>query len=476
MSDPETPVIGAPTPPPAAVVVGVSGRFEPAVRSARRGQLLGSAALLVAIVGASGHYESGYNAGAAYVFRILGSPDCDLDGINDACEPDCNENGSPDGCDIVDETSDDCNTNGIPDDCEPDCNGNSIADSCDIRDGTSDDCDADGIPDLCGPAQDDCNTNDIADGCDIASGTSPDCTGNGIPDECEPPLPDCNGNAVADGCDVAGGTSLDCNSNATPDECDIAEGTGLDCNRNNVPDSCDIADDTSEDCNDNQAPDECEPCAGIRDIPCGPGEFCRFCVGECGAVNSIGACKAFPGPFCPPIYDPVCGCDGVTYDNECEADRTGVSLDHYGVCGDPPVVCCLPTGVCTASWASTCRTLEGTQVPACLGDANADHIDEACDCDASMTPDGCDVAAGLLKDLDQDGIPDECGACCGPGQCVQVIETECAGKYRGDGTKCEQEVCGGIPTVSEWGLIVLAVLLVAAGTVVLPKRRSPSTA
>lgn len=52
MSDANTPTIGAPTPPPAAVVVAVGERFAAAVRSARRRQLLGSAGLLVAIVGA----------------------------------------------------------------------------------------------------------------------------------------------------------------------------------------------------------------------------------------------------------------------------------------------------------------------------------------------------------------------------------------------------------------------------------------
>ncbi len=49
MSETDTYTIGSPTPPPAAVVVAVGGRFASAVRSARRRQLLGSAALLVAM-------------------------------------------------------------------------------------------------------------------------------------------------------------------------------------------------------------------------------------------------------------------------------------------------------------------------------------------------------------------------------------------------------------------------------------------
>jgi len=145
------------------------------------------------LVGARfGDNAGGVNSGSAYVFA--------------ARSPDCNANGVLDACDITNGTS-------------ADCNGNNVPDECDLADGTSLDCNANGMPDEC----------------DIVSGASADCNANGIPDECEV---DCNANGVPDDCDIRDGTSQDCNANAVPDSCDIAGGFSQDCNVNGVPDEC----------------------------------------------------------------------------------------------------------------------------------------------------------------------------------------------------------------------------------------------
>lgn len=51
--------------------------------------------------------------------------------------------------------------------------------------------------------------------------------------------------------------------------------------------------------------------------------FCEYPIGDCS--HSKGTCVALP-EVCAMIYSPVCGCDGVTYGNACEAKGHGVSL------------------------------------------------------------------------------------------------------------------------------------------------------
>ncbi len=76
-------------------------------------------------------------------------------------------------------------------------------------------------------------------------------------------------------------------------------------------------------------------CGGLHLVPpvtpqCGADTFCRLDLGSCDP-SLMGLCTIRPGA-CVNDSEPVCGCDGITYNNACEAFRLAVSLRSLGVC------------------------------------------------------------------------------------------------------------------------------------------------
>jgi hypothetical protein len=74
-----------------------------------------------------------------------------------------------------------------------------------------------------------------------------------------------------------------------------------------------------------------QQCGGFVGITCGAGQFCQFKPYTCGVADMFGQCTRRP-TACIRIFQPVCGCNGKTYPNDCERQRAGTSLRAPGKC------------------------------------------------------------------------------------------------------------------------------------------------
>lgn len=96
-------------------------------------------------------------------------------------------------------------------------------------------------------------------------------------------------------------------------------------------------------------------CGGHADWQCSDDDVCLpFLARGCPGPRRVGLCVP-PPRFCPPYSSPVCGCDGNTYENTCEAVRAGTSVEHRGECADSGEPMCGGEAGETCAGMATCE-------------------------------------------------------------------------------------------------------------------------
>jgi hypothetical protein len=135
---------------------------------------------------------------------------------------------------------------------------------------------------------------------------------------------------------------------------------------------------------------------------CATGEYCLYTpAAQCGRADAPGNCTKIPkGQACDAVYDPVCGCDGKTYGNDCEASIAGASIDHTGACGSSAATCggitgqkCATGYFCNYSANMACGIADAQGTCLKTPDACTDEVAPVCGCDGKDYVTACTANA-----------------------------------------------------------------------------------
>ncbi len=162
-------------------------------------------------------------------------------------------------------------------------------------------------------------------------------------------------------------------------------------------------------------------CNDAGGLHCGKDQYCHFEKdGFCGMADNLGVCKQRP-EMCIDVFEPVCGCDGKTYFDPCEAHMAGTSVDHEGNCkveGEETAcnedVECLKTEFCSLPEAAVCGVngMPGVCAPKPI--LCGPTVALVCGCDGQTYRNFCEAAAAGTSVTHE-------------GECAAPLEKACGG-------------------------------------------------